>query len=105
MRQVTVEEAVELLQRDPPPQLLDCRQPFEVDLCVLPGAICIPLMEIPERAAAELDPARPVLVYCHAGVRSINGAIMLEQLGFQAMSMRGGIDAWSTRIDPTVPRY
>ena len=53
----------------------------------------------------ELDRERPVLVYCHAGVRSINAAVYLESMGFVAMSMRGGIDAWSVRIDPTVPRY
>lgn len=100
-----MEEARELLAGDAPPQLLDCRQPFELGLCRLDGAAHIPLMEIPERALGELDRDRPVLVFCHAGVRSINAAVMLEQLGFTAMSMRGGIDAWSVRIDPTVPRY
>ena len=104
MRQISVEEARDLLEGEAPPQLLDCRQPFEVDLCRLPGAVFIPLMEIAERLD-ELDPSRPVIVYCHAGVRSINGAMLLEERGFVAMSMRGGIEAWSLRIDPTVPRY
>lgn len=104
MRQISVEEARELLAAPNPPQLLDCRQPWEHDLCHLAGDVLIPLGELEERAG-ELDPAREVIVYCHAGVRSINGAVMLERLGFVAMSMRGGIDQWSVRIDPTVPRY
>lgn len=105
MRQISVEESRELLRGDDPPLLLDCREGFELSLCVLPNAVHIPLMEIPERAASELPAGRTVLVYCHHGVRSINGAILLERLGFEAMSMRGGIDAWSLRIDPSVPRY
>ncbi len=104
MRQLSVEESHAWLQADAPPILLDCRQPGEWATCRLPGAILIPLGELAERAG-ELDPARPVLVYCHHGVRSINGAMILEAAGLVADSMRGGIDAWSLRVDPTVPRY
>ncbi len=104
MRQVSVEEARELLAGPRPPQLVDCRQPWEHELCHIAGDVLIPLGEIEERAG-ELDPARPVLVYCHAGVRSINAAVLLERAGFTTMSMRGGIDQWSLRVDPAVPRY
>lgn len=104
-RQITVSEAQALLAGPKPPQLLDCRQPSETAMGTLPGAQLIPLMEIPERAATELDPERPVLVYCHHGVRSLNAAVMLGQLGFDAISMRGGTDAWSLHIDPTLRRY
>lgn len=103
MRQVSVEEARELLASASPPQLVDCREPWEHDFCHIGGAL-LPLGEVVERAN-ELDPGRPVLVYCHAGVRSINAAVLLEREGFDTMSMRGGIDAWSLRIDPSVPRY
>lgn len=104
MRQISVEEARDLLAGASPPQLVDCRQPWEHELCHLPGDHLLPLGEVEERAP-ELDPSRPVIVYCHAGVRSINAAILLERAGFDTMSMRGGIEAWSVRIDPTVPRY
>lgn len=104
MRQISVEEARDLLAGPERPQLLDCRQGWEHALCHLPGDVHIPLGELEERVG-ELDPTRPVIVYCHAGVRSINGAVMLERVGFTAMSMRGGIEQWSLRIDPTVPRY
>ncbi len=104
MRQLSVEESQAWLAAPGAPQLLDCRQPGEWATCRLPGAVLIPLGELAERVG-ELDPARPVLVYCHHGVRSINGAMILEGAGLQADSMRGGIDAWSLRIDPGVPRY
>jgi rhodanese-related sulfurtransferase len=104
VEQVSVEAAARMMGAGEPVQLVDCREGWEVEICVLPGAQRIPLGEIVERAG-ELDPAVPVLVYCHHGVRSINGAILLERLGFRTMSLRGGIDAWSDRIDPSVPRY
>lgn len=97
-------EARALLEGPEPPQLVDCREPFEWRIGRLPGAVLIPLGETLDRAH-ELDPDRPVLVYCHHGVRSINAAMLLEQAGFTAMSMRGGIDQWSVQVDPSVPRY
>ena len=104
MRQISVEESLSWLGEAGRPQLLDCREPDEWNLCRLPSAVLIPLGELAE-SAGELDVDRPALVYCHHGVRSINAAMILESLGFSADSMRGGIDAWSLRIDPTVPRY
>jgi rhodanese-related sulfurtransferase len=74
------------------------------DLAHLPQAIHIPLSEVVERAT-ELDAARPVLVICHAGVRSLSAAALLSGLGYTATSVRGGTEAWSARIDPTFPRY
>lgn len=104
MKQISVEEAQAMLAGVERPQLVDCREPWEYQRGSLPGAVLLPLGEIVERAG-ELDPARPVLVYCHAGVRSVSAAILLEQAGFTTMSMRGGTDAWSQRIDPSLPRY
>lgn len=104
MRQVSVVEARALLEGPAPPQLVDCREPFEWRIARLPGALLIPLGETLDRAH-ELDPDRPVLVYCHHGVRSINAAMLLERAGFTALSMRGGIDQWSVKVDPTIPRY
>lgn len=104
MRQVTVEEAHVLLSSGARLQLVDCRQEWEHRICHLPGDKLLPLGELADRTE-ELDPAVPVLVYCHHGIRSINAAVYLESIGFSAMSMHGGIDAWSLRIDPAVPRY
>jgi len=99
-----VEEASALLKGDDPPLLVDCRQPEEYALVHLPGALLLPLPDLAEHVP-ELDRSRPLLVYCHHGIRSINAAILLERAGYEAMSVRGGIDAWSLRIDPDLPRY
>jgi rhodanese-related sulfurtransferase len=46
------------------------------------------------------------VVICHHGVRSLNVANgWLRTQGFEAQSLRGGIDAWSRDVDPAVARY
>ena len=66
----------------------------------------MPMGEIPGRAHQELDPETRIITLCHHGVRSLNVAAWLRREGFeQAQSLAGGIEAWSARIDPTVPRY
>ena len=88
------------------PVLLDVRNPDEHELCQLPGAVLLPLPELPERAD-ELEPyrGRTIVVYCHHGVRSLSGAAFLSSLGFSTTSLRGGIEAWSREVDPSVPTY
>jgi molybdopterin/thiamine biosynthesis adenylyltransferase/rhodanese-related sulfurtransferase len=88
-----------------PPVLLDVREPHEVALVALPGARTIPLGELAHRVG-ELDPAEPVVVYCHLGVRSDAALRMLEGAGFvAAQHLSGGIDSWSRTVDPSLPRY
>jgi rhodanese-related sulfurtransferase len=99
------EELAARLQAADPPLLLDVREPDEHAFARLPGSRLIPLNEIPARLA-ELDPAAPMVAYCHHGVRSLHAVRWLRAQGFtQAQSLAGGIDAWSTRIDPALPRY
>lgn len=97
-------EAADALQQDERLVLLDVRDPWETEQAVLPGAVVIPLGELAERIS-ELDPDRPVIAYCHGGVRSLRAAQVLSSAGFDVRSMRGGIDAWSRTVDPEVPRY
>jgi rhodanese-related sulfurtransferase len=86
--------------------LLDCREAEEVQIAAIPGAVHIPMDQIPRRQN-ELDDDKHIVVFCHHGVRSLSVAVWLkEQAGFeQVSSMRGGIDAWSREVDPAVPRY
>jgi rhodanese-related sulfurtransferase len=52
------------------------------------------------------DKTQPVVVYCHQGLRSLDAAAYLIGHGFQQVkSLAGGIDAWSTEVDPAVRRY
>ncbi len=85
--------------------VLDVRTPAEAALAALPAAVLLPLDELPRRLG-ELDPARPTVVHCHLGLRSLIAAQLLREHGFaQTWSLRGGIDAWSAEVDPQVPRY
>ena len=85
--------------------LLDVREHDELEMAAVAQARHIPMREIPTRLA-ELDRAVPLVVMCHTGGRSRRVAEFLLGNGFsQVFNLRGGIDAWSTEIDPQVPRY
>jgi rhodanese-related sulfurtransferase len=59
------------------------------------GSLLIPLRELP-RKIDELDADRPLVVYCHLGMRSLHAVQLLRSRGFRgAVSLRGGIDAWN----------
>ena len=86
--------------------LLDVREPWEFATAQIAGSKPMPMGEIPSRAFEELDPEAHIVALCHHGVRSMNVAVWLRNQGFEdTQSLRGGIDAWSAEIDPTVPRY
>ena len=85
--------------------LLDVRQPWEHDTARIAGDVLIPMNELPARLA-ELPRDKTVVAYCHSGMRSLRVAQFLRQQGFaDALSLSGGIDAWSLSVDPAVPRY
>ncbi|HVO13894.1 MAG TPA: rhodanese-like domain-containing protein [Alphaproteobacteria bacterium] len=103
--ETTVEALSELLAAGGDLQLVDVRDDWEVAIAALPGARHIPLPALPT-ALDTLDAVRPVVLLCHHGMRSLQAAIWLRQQGFeQAISVAGGIDAWSRQIDPSVPTY
>jgi rhodanese-related sulfurtransferase len=86
--------------------LLDVREPWEFEASRMAGATLLPMGDVPSRAHQELDPEDHIVVLCHHGVRSMNVTAWLRQQGFEkAQSMRGGIDAWSRRVDGKVPTY
>ena len=88
------------------PALLDVRFPDEHAWVALPDSVLIPLPELDERAdELEALRGRQVVVYCHHGVRSLDGAAYLLSRGLDAVSLRGGIDLYSRAVDPSLPRY
>lgn len=85
--------------------VVDVREPFELDICQIRGAINIPLQQLPARAG-ELPRDRPLITVCHHGMRSLAGVKELKARGFKDVrSMRGGVDAWATDVDPAMERY
>jgi adenylyltransferase/sulfurtransferase len=84
---------------------LDVREPWELAIARLPGAVHIPLGELPNRLG-ELDPRSPLIVMCKAGARSLRAAQFLSGRGFtQVANLNGGIDAWAEDIDPNLATY
>lgn len=87
-------------------QLIDCREQDEWDLNHLQNAHFIPLSNFTIAAEAIIEKGKPSIVYCHHGMRSLRATAWLRSRGLRpAWSMKGGIDAWSERIDPSVPKY
>ena len=87
------------------PALIDVREPWEWQLAHIEGAKHLPMNEIPARVD-ELDKTHPTVVICHHGMRSLDVTVWLRGQGVEsAKSLAGGIERWSTEIDPQVPRY
>lgn len=75
-------------------QLVDVREPYEVDEGTLPGALNIPLGQLPDRVG-ELDPSRPVVLLCRSGGRSGQAAAFLAASGFaEVTNLAGGMLAF-----------
>ncbi len=84
--------------------LLDVREPHEYQICSIPTAKLIPLGDVPKRLR-ELDSAVEIVAHCKSGMRSAKAVEFLRQAGFRARNMKGGILAWSDKVDQSVPKY
>ena len=84
--------------------ILDVREPHEYQICHLNGHL-IPLGDLPQRVH-ELDSSREIVAHCRSGVRSAKAVDFLRQAGFRKVTnLKGGILAWSDKVDPSVPKY
>ena len=93
------------------PVLVDVREKEELSIAAINSPfIHFPLSEFSvwsQTFQKHLSFERPIVVFCHAGIRSWNFGIWLLQQDqrYQVWNLDGGIDAWSTEIDCSVPRY
>ena len=75
------------------------------EICRIPGAVLIPLQQLPSRLG-ELDPAQEIVFQCKVGGRSANATAYLQRAGFaRARNLTGGILAWIDQVDPSQPKY
>lgn len=85
--------------------VLDVREPWEVAIASLPGALAVPMAELSGRLG-ELPREVPLVVLCHHGARSLRVTVWLRARGFaNAVNLAGGIHAWASEIDPAMARY
>jgi sulfur-carrier protein adenylyltransferase/sulfurtransferase len=102
---ITASELRKKLDRKEKFVLVDVREPYEYDICNIPGSKLIPLGELPARLS-ELDSADDIVLHCKVGGRSAKALKILQEAGFRKLSnLRGGITAWSDEVDPSVPKY
>jgi rhodanese-related sulfurtransferase len=105
MQEINVKQLAEQIKNGTAPLLIDVREPNEYAFVHLPGAVLKPLGGIREWAQ-ELDKEQAYVLYCHTGARSWQATYLLERMGFtNVTNLSGGIDSWSTHVDPGVPRY
>jgi rhodanese-related sulfurtransferase len=106
IRQMSVHELKEKLDQGANDfVLIDVREPWELNVCAIPGAVSIPMRAIPARYP-ELPKDTELVLMCHHGVRSQQVAYFLERQGFTRLNnLAGGIAAWARDIDPKMPTY
>lgn len=98
-------ELKELLHGPKPPRLLDVRTPEEWAIAKIPGAELVD-QKLAQEIMEGWDKDTPIVMYCHVGERSLDTASFLIGHGFSNVrSLSGGIEAWSEKVDPSIPRY
>lgn len=87
------------------PVLLDVREPWEFQLCHIPGSAHIPMGTVPA-CVDELDRERDIVVICHHGGRSAQVGMFLERQGFaRVINLAGGVAGWAATVDPSMAQY
>lgn len=90
-------------------QLIDVREPWEVETASIPGFENLPLSESTSWVSTihdRLDATVETIVMCHHGMRSAQMCQWLCGQGFaNVKNVAGGIDAYAVMVDPSIPRY
>lgn len=106
MRSLSPREVADILAGDgEKPILLDVREPWELRICRIEGALSLPMGQVPGGLDG-LAREREIVVICHHGIRSFQVARYLEQKGFQrVINLEGGVAAWARDVDPGMATY
>jgi len=103
---ITVEELKAKRDAGEKFRLIDVREPHEHQYASIAGAELKPLGRIAEWARDLPDKDEEIVLHCHHGMRSDRACQFLAAQGFSNLkNLVGGIDEWSLRVDPGVPRY
>nr|AAM63512.1 peptidyl-prolyl cis-trans isomerase-like protein [Arabidopsis thaliana] len=90
-------------------QLIDVREPNEIEIASLPGFKVFPLRQFGTWApdiTSKLNPEKDTFVLCKVGGRSMQVANWLQSQGFKSVyNITGGIQAYSLKVDPSIPSY
>ncbi|MBD2519588.1 molybdopterin-synthase adenylyltransferase MoeB [Nostoc sp. FACHB-973] len=108
--EMSVQELKQLLDSDEDDfVLLDVRNPNEYEIARIPQSILIPLPEIESGEGVvkvkQLLNGHRLIAHCKMGGRSAKALVLLKKAGIEGTNIKGGIQAWSQEIDPSVPTY
>ena len=99
-RQITADEAAQLMQEETGFVLLDVRTQEEYASGHIPGAICIPNETIGSEEIPELpDKDQLILVYCRSGNRSKQASQKLAEQDYTNVVEFGGINGWTGNLE------
>jgi sulfur-carrier protein adenylyltransferase/sulfurtransferase len=104
---ISAQDLKDMLDAGKEPYLVDVREPVEYEIVKIPGGVLIPKDRILSgEALAELPQDQPLVLYCRTGVRSAEALAAVKAAGFRdAVHVRGGVTAWATQVDPSLPTY
>jgi rhodanese-related sulfurtransferase len=94
--------------KDPSYLILDVRTPEEYKISHIPGAVLVPLTEIEQGSGVQkvksMLNGRHLVAYCTHGYRSGRALVKLKDAGVEGTQYPGGIQEWTQKIDPSLPR-
>jgi sulfur-carrier protein adenylyltransferase/sulfurtransferase len=104
---ITATELKEMLDRKDDIFLIDVREPNEYEIVSIPGATLIPKDQFITGAALERLPQdRRIVLHCKSGARSAEALAVVKNAGFSdAVHVGGGVLAWVSQVDPSLPIY
>jgi adenylyltransferase/sulfurtransferase len=104
---ITAAELKDLIDADKPMFLVDVREPAEWEIVRIPGATLIPKDEILRGdALSRLPQDKQIVMYCKTGVRSAETLAAVKRAGFSdAVHVQGGVSAWVSQVDRSLPVY
>jgi sulfur-carrier protein adenylyltransferase/sulfurtransferase len=104
---ISARQLKEMLDGDDSVFLVDVREPNEYEIVAIPGSVLIPKGEFLSGAALERLPQdRRIVLHCKSGARSAECLAVVKDAGFSdAVHVGGGVLAWISQVDPSLPAY
>jgi molybdopterin/thiamine biosynthesis adenylyltransferase/rhodanese-related sulfurtransferase len=103
--EITPSELADRIRRGDDIDLIDVREPHELNIARIPNVRLIPLGTLAE-ALPSLDSSREAVVICRTGARSGRAVQQLRAAGFRRVwNLAGGIHRWADEVDPSLPKY
>lgn len=103
--EITIQEFSDLQKRNAKLLIVDVREDWEFEMARIPNSILLTEKNF-EQTVADSKNVECVIVVCHHGLRSMNATLYLRENGIvNAKNLQGGVDAYSAKLDNSIPRY